>query len=140
MNAIARRTLLVAAALVALGAASVATAAPNAYLAPSTPRLGYYYNVIPGYGYRVVNVYWGTPAQRMGLEVGDTILSINGYSLTYNGAHVPAMQQAQYNGGWCTLRIRDWRTGWVVTRSVNLYGGGGGGWGGGGYGAASASR
>jgi hypothetical protein len=63
----------------------------------------------------------------MGLEVSDVVLSINGHSLHYHGAHIQAIQEAMYNGGWVQLAIRDWRTGMVVYRSTNLLWTSGGG-------------
>jgi hypothetical protein len=139
MNAVSRKTLvLVVLSVAAMALASTAMAQPpRARLLPDPqfcppvppPRLGINYTVIPGYGYRVNYVMWGTPASRIGLEPGDVVLSINRVRLTYNGAHSYALSRAVRTGGWVTLRIRDVRTGWVVTRSANLFGGyyGGGG-------------
>jgi hypothetical protein len=137
MNAVSRKTLVLVLSVAAMAVASTAMAQPpHARLLPNPqfcppvqPRLGINYTVIPGYGYRVNCVMWGTPASRIGLEPGDVVLSINRVRLTYNGAHAYALSQAARTGGWITLRIRDVRTGWVVTRSTNLFGGyyGGGG-------------
>ena len=135
MKAVNRRTAFVLILLAAALATTLsATAFGQAYIAPnpgyplvSPPQLGINYLTIPGYGYRVTGILGATPAARIGLEPGDVLLSINGYPLTWNGAHTTPMSQASYYGGWITLRIRDVRTGWVVTRSTNLYAGGGGG-------------
>lgn len=95
---------------------------------PVQPRLGFSYYCIPGYGYQVTGVTWGSPAAQMGLEVSDVVLSINGHSLNYNGAHYYALQSAASQGGWVQLAIRDWRTGMIVYRSANLFGYSGGGY------------
>jgi len=85
------------------------------------PRLGYRYRVIRGCGFLVVRVWAGTPAAHIGLEVGDVVLSINGYPLTYLGADVPARIQAARGDGWLTLAIQDVRTGRVMYRTTNLF-------------------
>lgn len=122
MNAFARTAVLgLALATVAnLAAADSPVLAPNPYLAPGQPSLGFNYTAIPGYGYRVDFVWYGSAAGRIGLEPGDIVRSINGYPLTYPGAHSYALQQAAYYGGWVNLAIRDVRTGSTVYRWANL--------------------
>lgn len=131
MNAVTRRTATVLAlALVVLSAASLMAAPPHPTVAPlrlnpytpDYPRLGFLYRVIPGYGYEILSVSWGSPASRIGLEPGDVVRSINGYPLTYYGAHHQAVAQAMNYGGWLSMRIRDVRTGYTVTRGTYLYG------------------
>jgi len=130
MKTLACRTAAVLLLLLTAGTALEAYGQP-AQLAPrllpghntvtQPPLLGYSYQVIPGYGFQVTGVLGGTPAARIGLELGDVILSINGHRLTHYGADVPARILAARHGGWVTLRIRDVRTGLFVTRSTNLF-------------------
>ena len=101
---------------------------PGIVPAPSAPLLGYTYVVVPGYGFRVTGVMRGTPAAVVGLERGDTVLSINGYRLTYLGADLPARADAARRGGWARLRIQDVRTGRIASRTVNLFHGHGHGY------------
>ena len=132
MNAVARKTAMaLALALVVLTASSALAAPPRPRLAPMItppgggyPKLGFHYQVIPGYGYRILSVSWGTPAARIGLEPGDVVLTINGYPMTYYGAHVEAVQEALYSGGWLSFTVRDVRTGHIVHRGTSLFGGG----------------
>ena len=57
----------------------------------------------------------------MGLESGDTILSLNGYRLNYHGSWNDALQHAVYHdGGYVQLRIRDVRTGHVAFRQTYI--------------------
>jgi hypothetical protein len=92
---------------------------PSVYL----PKFGFNSFNVGGYGERVTNVQWGGLAAQLGLESGDTILSLNGFGLTYHGAWNDALYQAMSSGGFVQLQIRDVRTGWVITRSANLGGG-----------------
>jgi hypothetical protein len=92
---------------------------PSIYL----PKFGFNSFNIGGYGERVTFVKWGGLASQLGLESGDTILSMNGFGLTYHGAWNDALYQAMLNGGFVQLSIRDVRTGWIVTRTANLGGG-----------------
>jgi hypothetical protein len=92
---------------------------PSMYL----PKFGFNSFNIGGYGERVTYVQWGGLASQLGLESGDTILSMNGFGLTYHGAWNHALYQAMQNGGFVQLSVRDVRTGWIVTRSANLGGG-----------------
>jgi len=131
MNAVTRKTATaLALALVVLSAATLVAAPPRTTVAPllvdpyppQQPRIGFHYRVIPGYGYEILSVSWGSPASRIGLEPGDVVRSINGYPMTYYGAHHQAVAQAMYYGGWLSMRIRDVRTGWTVTRGTYLFG------------------
>jgi hypothetical protein len=87
---------------------------PNIYL----PKFGFNSFNIGGYGERVTFVQWGGLASQLGLESGDTILSMNGFGLTYHGAWNDALYQALLNGGFVQLTIRDVRTGWIVERQT----------------------
>lgn len=122
MNAFARIALasLVLAASASLAVADYPVLAPNPPLAPGQPSLGFSYTAIPGYGYRVDFVWYGSAAGQIGLEPGDIVRAINGHPLTYPGAHRHALQQAAYYGGWANLAIRDVRTGCTVYRWANL--------------------
>ena len=60
------------------------------------PKFGFSSFNINGFGERVTNVRWGGIAQRMGLESGDMILSLNGYPLTYHGSWNDALREAVY--------------------------------------------
>jgi hypothetical protein len=112
---------------VALASPSVANE-PNALLVPPhddyyLPKFGFSSFNIAGYGERVTHVRWGGLGAQLGLEPGDTILSMNGFRLNYHGSWNDALYSAMSNGGFLRLRIRDVRTGWVVTRHLNVGGG-----------------
>ena len=89
------------------------------------PRFGFSSFNIRGVGERVTFVRWGGLASRLGMEPGDTILSVNGFRLTYHGSWNDALYRAMANGGMVRLRIRDVRTGGIARREVYLGGGGG---------------
>ncbi|MCO6044023.1 PDZ domain-containing protein [Aeoliella sp. ICT_H6.2] len=127
---------LTIAALLALDA----SAKPKAYLvggnvAPAIqppvgqpvflPKFGFQSYNINGYGERVTHINCHGIARELGLEPGDTILTLNGMPLTYHGAWNQALTQAMYQGGSVTLAIRDVHSGAVVYRS-KFFGGGGG--------------
>lgn len=92
---------------------------PSFYL----PKFGFNSYNIGGYGDRVTSVQWGGLAAQLGLESGDTILSLNGFPLSYHGAWNDALYQAMQNGGFVQLSVRDVRTGWIVNRSTYVGGG-----------------
>jgi hypothetical protein len=93
---------------------------PGIYL----PKFGFNSFNINGYGERVTYVQWGGLAAQMGLEPGDTVLSMNGFPLHYHGAWSDALVQALQSGGWVQLTIRDVRTGWIANRQLFVGNGG----------------
>jgi len=83
------------------------------------PKFGFSSFNVNGYGERITGVRWGGIAQRMGLESGDVILSLNGFPLNYHGAWKDALHQAVYHGnGHVNLRVRDVRTGNIAFRQT----------------------
>ena len=115
--------LLASVSFVALSARPAVASHPEALLlAPEDnfylPKFGFSSFNIRGYGERVTFVRWGGLASRLGLEPGDTILSMNGYRLTYHGSWNDALYRAMASGGVVRLRIRDVRTGLVAYRQM----------------------
>jgi hypothetical protein len=90
------------------------------------PKFGFSSFNVHGIGERVSYVRWGGLASQFGLEPGDLILSMNGYPLSYQGSWNDALCNAMENGGWVRLRIRDVRTGHIVSRQMFVGGFGGG--------------
>ena len=93
-------SLVIAAALSATSSASQ----PNALLVASQndyylPKFGFSSFNINGYGERVTYVQWGGLAAQLGLEPGDTILSMNGFRLNYHGSWNDALYSAMSSGG-----------------------------------------
>jgi hypothetical protein len=121
-------SLLSTFAAVALLSSSAVASQPTALLvAPHDdfylPKFGFSSFNIAGYGERVTHVHWGGLAAQLGLEPGDTILRMNDVRLNYHGSWNDALQHAMsQHGGQVRLRIRDVRTGHVVTRFVTLGG------------------
>jgi len=120
--------LLASLSFVAIASRPVAASHPEALLLPPAddfylPKFGFASFNIRGVGERVTFVRWGGLASRLGLEPGDTILSMNGYRLNYHGAWDDALYRAMSNGGFVRLRIRDVRTGFVAHRQIHLGGG-----------------
>ena len=117
--------LLPSLVLVALLSTATVASQPKALLvAPQddfyVPKFGFSSFNIAGYGERVTHVRWGGLAAQLGLEPGDTILSMNGFRLSYHGSWNDALYRAMSNGGVVRLRIRDVRTGFVVARQMYL--------------------
>lgn len=86
------------------------------------PRIGFRYILIPGYGYKIVEVMPFSAAARMCLDYGDVILTLNGCPMTHHGADLPVRARAVATDGWVTAYIHDEHTGLLVTRSANLFG------------------
>lgn len=86
------------------------------------PKFGFQSFNISGIGERVTYVRCHGIAAQLGLEAGDTILSLNGFPLTYHGAWNQALQNAMYQGGAVQLAIRDVNTGYIVYRTTYLGG------------------
>jgi hypothetical protein len=93
---------------------------PWVYLQPAQPIvvgqkwLGVTYEPYDGGGAYVTGIYEGSPAQQIGLEVGDVIVSIDGV----DAAQLPAVIQA--SPGTVTLQVLSGRTGDLVQQQVNL--------------------
>ena len=125
----ARYILIFGLALSALAATAVAASPSNRLLiAPGEPyglpKFGFSGSTIYGYGERVVSVRHGGRAERLGLEPGDVILSLNGYRLTYSGSWNDALSRALARGGLVRLQVRDVRTGDIRFRETFVnYGG-----------------
>lgn len=108
MSTSIRRAAMALAVLVAGNFASQASAdQPAYYFNPNPPRLGIYFQMVnwPVQGYYVNSVIPGGPAQQLGVESGDIITHINGYPLTYYGAHQSLLGGSHY----FTLTIRNCR-------------------------------
>ena len=129
MSTINRNTLFALLASLTLITISSASAAPPKAMLMNPnpggdhgydlPKFGFSSFNIEGYGERITGVRWGGIAQRMGLESGDVILSLNGFPLTYHGAWKDALHQAVYHGnGYVNLRVRDVRTGNIAWRQT----------------------
>lgn len=73
-------------------------------------------------GAEVRNVYFGTPAQRLGLESGDVITSINGMRVNKSNSLYSVLQNAgnMSQNGVVLLGLSDVRTGNVLYRRVRL--------------------
>jgi S1-C subfamily serine protease len=71
-----------------------------------------------GYGIRVTAVMPGSPAERVGVEVGDDILAVDGNAVQCTDDYYIAMSQSN---GYVRLRLLDCRSGEVVFRNVNVY-------------------
>ena len=129
MSTLIRKTVLALVASLTLVTLSTASAAPpqQMLLNPNQGQGGYnlpkfgFSSFNNGYGERLTSVRWGGIAQRMGLESGDTILSLNGYPLNYHGAWTDALQHAVYHdGGYVKLRVRDVRSGQIAFRQTYI--------------------
>ena len=86
----------------------------------SQPRLGFQGHFAWGAGMVVDYVPWGTPAAQLGLEPGDTIRAVNGQWIQSQGHYLWLLQNS---GGQVNLRIRDVRTGMLISRTAWIGGG-----------------
>lgn len=84
---------------------------------PETPRLGILGHFHRGHGMVVDSVVWGSPAERMGLEPGDIIRSINGRWLHSESDYFRALS---YSDGYVQLLVEDVRSGALLPRTAFL--------------------
>jgi S1-C subfamily serine protease len=66
----------------------------------------------------VDSVAWRTPARRMGLEVGDVIVAVNGLWLRSQSDYYRALS---YSGDHVEVTVQDVRTGRLITRTAHLH-------------------
>ena len=85
------------------------------------PQLGFSGYLIHGTGEYVVSVDRATPAAQIGLEPGDGILALNACQLACEGVWYQAMARAAATNGTITLKIRDGRTGRIVSRDSHVF-------------------
>ncbi len=128
MAATIRSTMFLAltAAMVLLGSTQARAQNKTRLVPPigggeAIPRLGFD-SYFDGCGERVTAVHYGSPAWELGIEPGDKILAVNGVRLRYDGHWYELMGRAAYEGH-ATLAIRDWRSGQVRYRTIDLGGG-----------------
>lgn len=76
--------------------------------------LGVTYEPYDGGGAYVTGIYRGSPAEQMGLEVGDVIVTIDGRDAT----NLPAAIQA--SNGIIDLQVLRGRTGELAAAQVNI--------------------
>ncbi|MDB5349311.1 MAG: peptidase caspase catalytic subunit p20 [Planctomycetota bacterium] len=74
-------------------------------------RLGALGQGMPGVGVKVVRVFEGSAAQKMGLEANDVIRAMNGVGVDDTTEYVRLIKNS---GEQMTLDVRDWRTGKLV--------------------------
>ncbi|QDV43736.1 PDZ domain (Also known as DHR or GLGF) [Stieleria neptunia] len=88
---------------------------------------GWYLGVYGSYsatGLLLTQVYPGTAAARVGLEVGDRIITVNGHQIGI-GPHSnlridTALQRYASRSGWVRLLVKDKRTGRLINVDVKL--------------------
>ena len=71
-------------------------------------------------GERIEVVQVGSLADRMNLEVGDIIISVNGAALRNAESWEKAVERVSRLGGWLTLKVRRESTGAILYRTANL--------------------
>jgi S1-C subfamily serine protease len=87
----------------------------NGFVEPQNPHMpqfgGWYLGVYGNYtssGLLLTQVYPGTSAARVGLEIGDRIVAVNGRRISMRYPLNVALQSTA--NGWVTLSVQDWRT------------------------------
>ena len=84
------------------------------------PMLGFQGHYDCGQGMHVDSVNWNSTAQRIGLEAGDTIYSINGVRITSHAHYLRLLQEAvMFHGGHVELQIRNGRP-WPAPQWVTV--------------------
>jgi S1-C subfamily serine protease len=105
-------------AMAAAVAVAICLAAVPAEAHASGDVLGVWYRTAPrGDGVEVTGVLSGSEAERIGLEVGDRILTVNGQPIRSKADFRRAMEDT---GPAVRLRIRNVRTGGVAFRTAYL--------------------
>jgi S1-C subfamily serine protease len=108
-------SLAVAAAFFAAGNVAQAAQPGTTFLLPpshgNVPKLGIYGRILPDRGMLVTGVVRGSEARRIGLEPGDTILSINQRRIHCEHDYFDALR---HSGGVLYLRVLDVRSGGVI--------------------------
>jgi len=90
---------------------------PGTTVVPETPRLGILGHFEWGRGMMVDSVVWGSPAERMGLEPGDLIRSVNGAWLNSESDYFRALT---YGGDYVQVLVQDVRSGALLPRTAFL--------------------
>jgi S1-C subfamily serine protease len=97
----------------------------NGFVEPKNPNTqhygGWYLGVYGNYtarGLSLTQVYPGTAAARVGLEVGDRIVAVNGRRISMLYPLNVALQAT--NSGWVRLSVIDWRTNRMLNLNVRL--------------------
>jgi predicted metalloprotease with PDZ domain len=97
----------------------------NGFVEPQDPHapqfggwyLGVYGNYTPR-GLHLTQVYPGTAAANVGLEVGDRIVAVNGHRISMHYPLNVALQSTI--SGWVQLLVQDWRTNRLLYMNVRL--------------------
>jgi S1-C subfamily serine protease len=77
---------------------------------PPAPKLGFMGQMVYGLGMKVLNVNYGSPAQRAGLEYGDVIISANGINIrNHQDLSRVLSEAAQYRNGSVSLFVKNVR-------------------------------
>jgi predicted metalloprotease with PDZ domain len=97
----------------------------NGFVEPENPHAlhfgGWYLGVYGNYtstGLHLTQVYPGTAAANVGLEVGDRIVAVNGRRISMRYPLHIALQST--HSGWVRLLVRDWRTNRLLNVDVRL--------------------
>jgi S1-C subfamily serine protease len=77
---------------------------------PTTPKLSFTGQIIPGVGMKVLSVRFGSPAAKAGLEHGDIVMSANGFPITQQFDLSNAVASAAaHNNGVVSMRVKNIR-------------------------------
>jgi predicted metalloprotease with PDZ domain len=72
-------------------------------------------------GARIMYVTKGSPAWEAGLEPGDVIVSVDGFTVGFiDGVEFPLQSEVRRIKGSGAFRIRSWRTGEIVTKTIRI--------------------